>query len=93
MSNKSHRLYTGVTVDLANRVREHKEGSYPSGFTARYKFTRLVYFEAHSELARAAAREKQIKAWTRSKRVGLIQRENPNWLDLSVEFRELLMAR
>ena len=93
MSNKSHRLYTGVTADLVNRVREHKEGSYPNGFTARYRFTRLVYLEARATLAQAAAREKQIKAWTRARRVALIQKENPNWLDLSDRFRDSLMAR
>ena len=92
MSNKSHRLYTGMTVDLVNRVREHKDGSYPNGFTARYNFDRLVYFES-LPFSKAAAREKQIKAWTRAKRVALIQKNNPNWYDLSVNFGDLLMAR
>jgi len=93
MSNKSHRLYTGITTNLVNRVREHKEGSYPNGFTARYNFDRLVYYEGMPSLALAAAREKQIKAWTRAKRVSLIQIDNPNWRDLSADFDDLLLAR
>jgi len=93
MSNKSHRLYTGITTNLVNRVREHKEGSYPNGFTARYNFARLVYFEAMSTFALAVAREKQIKAWTRAKRVALIQINNPKWLDLSRDLDDLLLAR
>ena len=93
MSNKSHRLYTGITTDLVNRVREHKEGSYPNGFTARYHFDRLVYFETVSTFASAVARERQIKAWTRAKRVALIQVKNPRWHDLSANFEDLLLAR
>jgi putative endonuclease len=93
MSNKSHRLYTGIATDLVNRVREHKEGSYPNGFTARYHFNRLVHFESLPNFALAVAREKQIKAWTRAKRVALIQKNNPNWNDLSADFTDLLMAR
>jgi putative endonuclease len=93
VSNKSHRLYTGVTTDLVARIREHKEGRYPNGFTARYNFDRLVYFEWLPTLAAAARREKQIKAWTRAKRVALIQAKNSNWKDLSLTFDDLLKAR
>jgi len=92
MSNKSHRLYTGSTVDLVNRVREHKNGSYPNGFTTRYNFDRLVYFECLPSFALAVARERQIKAWTRAKRVALIQEKNRNWNDLSAVFDDLLLA-
>jgi putative endonuclease len=79
--------------NLVSRVREHKNGSYPNGFTARYNFDRLVYFEALPTPSAAAVREKQIKAWRREKRVALIQAENPRWKDLSVNFDDLLMAR
>ena len=92
MSNKSHRLYTGLTSDLVNRVREHKESTYPNGFTARYNFDRLVYFEWLPSLPTAARRERQIKAWTRAKRVALIQAKNPNWKDVSLAFDDLLKA-
>jgi putative endonuclease len=86
-------LHTGVTLDLVSRVREHKDGSYPNGFTARYRFDRLVYFESLPTFAVGIAREKQIKAWSRAKRVTLIQESNPNWKDLSVQFGDLLSAR
>jgi len=93
MSNKSHRLYVGATTNLVNRVRQHKEGSYPNGFTARYKFDRLVYFETIDSYAAALARERYLKGLLRVKKVALIQRENPKWLDLSADFDDLLMAR
>ena len=93
MSNKSHRLYIGATTDLVRRVRQHKEGSYPNAFTARYKFNRLVYFETLASYRSAIARERNLKGLLRARKVELIQRENPNWVDLSVKFDDLLMAR
>jgi putative endonuclease len=82
-----------MAVDLVQRARQHKEGSYPNGFTARYSFDRLVYFESLSSFAAAVARERQIKAWRRAKRVALIQQKNPRWKDLSANFDDLLMGR
>ncbi|HEX8408813.1 MAG TPA: GIY-YIG nuclease family protein [Thermoanaerobaculia bacterium] len=83
ISNKSHTLYCGITTDLRVRFEQHKTGTYENGFTARYHFDRLVWFECVPDLAAAAKREKQIKRWPRAKRVALIQEKNPNWLDLS----------
>ena len=93
VSNKSHTLYTGLTIDLVKRVQEHKDRTYLNGFTARYNFDRLVYFEALPNFAIAAAREKQIKAWTRAKRIALIQKDNPYWKDLSASFTDLYLIR
>jgi len=74
-------LYVGVTNDLVRRVYEHKEGSV-EGFTKKYGVTRLVYFEAHSDVEAAILREKQIKKWNRAWKVRLIEEKNPNWDDL-----------
>ncbi len=89
MSNKSHTLYVGSTVDLLARVREHKEQRIEKAFTARYHFTRLVYFEVLPSVADAEAREFAIKGWTRAKKVALIQAMNPNWLDLAPRLSDL----
>lgn len=86
MSNKVHTLYTGITNDLPQRVRQHKTRTYPNAFTARYTFDRLVYYESAVDQNAAALREKRIKNWPRAKRVELIQSINPNWNDLSVKF-------
>ena len=83
VSNKVHTLYTGMTDNLPRRVEQHKNGTYPNAFTARYTFDRLVYYEPASDKKAAALREKRIKNWPRAKRVALIQAENPNWDDLS----------
>jgi putative endonuclease len=84
VSNRAHTLYCGMTNDLPARVRAHKDHLYPNSFTARYTFDRLVYYEATADQRAAAARERQIKAWRRSKKVELIQKMNPNWVDLSL---------
>ena len=82
MAGKSGVLYTGVTGKLVLRVHQHKQGRIPR-FTQKYKVDRLVWFEAHGRATSAIAREKQIKAWTRAKRVALIEKTNPQWKDLS----------
>ena len=83
VSNKSHTLYVGWTVDLLTRIHEHKTRAYPSSFTARYHFDRVVWFEVVPDEEAALTRERKIKRWTRAKKVALIQEKNPNWLDLT----------
>jgi putative endonuclease len=83
VSNKSHRLYVGWTIDLLARINEHKTKAYPNGFTARYQFDRLVWFEVADGEEAAVIRERKIKHWSRAKKVALIQDKNPNWLDLT----------
>jgi len=73
-------LYTGVTNDLSRRLREHQSGS--GGFTARYRVKRLVFWEETGDVHTAIAREKQIKAWRRSKKLELIRSTNPSFRDL-----------
>jgi putative endonuclease len=74
-------LYTGVTNDLRRRILEHMSGK-GSLFTKRYKIYKLVYYETGDSISSAIAREKQIKAGPRNKKVKLINSINPNWDDL-----------
>ncbi|HEV2162135.1 MAG TPA: GIY-YIG nuclease family protein [Stellaceae bacterium] len=80
-SKRNGTLYTGVTSDLAKRVYQHREVMMP-GFTARYGCTRLVWYERHDDMAGAIAREKQIKAGSRKRKLALIEASNPQWHDL-----------
>jgi len=86
LAGKSGVLYTGITNNLVRRVWEHKQKRIP-GFTQKYNVTNLVWFEAHGRALSAIAREKQIKAWGRAKKVALITAMNPQWKDLSGELR------
>ena len=74
-------LYVGSTPDLVRRLSEHKTKAVP-GFTAKYGVDRLVWFEAHEPMAAAAKRESQIKQWKRAWKIQLIERDNPQWIDL-----------
>jgi putative endonuclease len=83
LTNKTHRsLYTGVTSDLYTRIYQHRNKTYPNSFTARYNIYILVYFEQFHSIEEAIAREKQIKAGSRKKKLNLIHNLNPNWNDL-----------
>ena len=84
LSSRTRVLYTGVTSRLAARIDEHKR-HVVDGFTKRYNVDRLVYVEAYDDPITANAREKQIKAYRRSKRVALIESTNAEWRDLSTE--------
>ena len=83
MTNQSNDvLYVGVTNDLVRRVQEHCEGLI-EGFTQRYNVKKLVYFERHSDIAKAIKREKTLKKWARVKKERLIEMHNALWSDLS----------
>ena len=82
MASRSRTLYTGVTNDLNRRVWEHRHGT-AQGFTKKYRVNRLVYFDSTPNVSSAIEREKQIKGWTRAKKIALIENINPTWDDLS----------
>ena len=74
-------LYIGVTNNLIKRIWEHKNKVVP-GFTAKYNVDKLVYYENYSDINEAIKREKQLKRWSRKKKMDLIQSFNPTWKDL-----------
>jgi putative endonuclease len=88
VASRSHTLYIGVTGNLRKRIFDHKWKEY-TGFTQRYNCDRLVWFESYQEVAKAIAREKQLKGWRREKKIALIEKTNPTWLDLSREWYDV----
>jgi putative endonuclease len=87
MSNRSSTIYIGVTNNLGGRVTNHKEKVIDS-FTKRYAINRLVYFKVTESIETALNREKQLKGWTRAKKIALIESVNSEWKDLSAEFMD-----
>jgi putative endonuclease len=86
ITNKANTvLYIGVTSDLVGRIYEHKHKFY-RGFSATYNCNKLVYFEEYQWIQDAIAREKQLKAGSRQKKIDLIITGNPAWNDLSEEW-------
>lgn len=78
----------GLSSNLPSRVIRHKLKLYPDSFTARYCFDMLVWYEEHPDFMSARKREVEIKGWRREKKVALIEAENPDWADLSLEWQE-----
>ena len=93
MASLSGVLYIGVTSDLQTRVRHHKAGTF-KGFSKKYRCHRLVYYERYDYIQAAIGREKQLKGFTRTKKIALIESLNPRWQDLSESWeREHLVPR
>lgn len=85
LTNKNHSvLYVGVTNDLVVRLSEHLSRENKKSFTSRYNINKLVYFEEFQSIHDAIKREKYIKGKTRIWKIELINRRNPQWLDLSL---------
>ena len=80
-------MYTGMTCDLLSRVRQHKSGAV-DGFTKRYNLKCLVYYEETDGPRAAIEREKQLKGWTRARKLALIESTNPGFADLSADWYE-----
>ena len=78
-------LYIGITNDLQRRVYEHKTGIV-KGFTKKYDVCQLMYFEVFKDVYEAIQREKNMKKWKRDWKVQLIEKENKQWLDLSIDW-------
>ena len=81
-NNYNTTLYIGVTNNLIRRVYEHKNHVDPSSFTSRYHIDKLVYYEMYSEPELAIAREKQLKGRSRKYKNSIIEKDNPQWIDL-----------
>jgi putative endonuclease len=83
LASDSRQLYVGVTGNLAMRLAQHRSGQDLSGYTTKHSIRYLVYCESSDDVMAAIRREKQIKVWTRRKKVRLIESLNPDWRDLS----------
>jgi putative endonuclease len=82
LTNERHTvLYTGVTGDLKRRFHQHRE-KLLLGFTRRYNVSKLVYYDCTEDASAAIAREKQIKAGSRRKKIELVNGFNPEWREL-----------
>jgi putative endonuclease len=81
-SQRNGTLYVGFTNDLSRRINEHKAGLV-SGFTRKYGVSKLVYVEEYSSILEARARERTLKRWRRAWKIQLIEKDNPDWRDLS----------
>ncbi len=75
-------IYTGFTKELKYRIESHKTKKYRNSFSAQYNLDKLVWYEAFDTITAARAKEKQIKAGSRAKKIKLIEKMNQEWRDL-----------
>jgi putative endonuclease len=92
LSSLSGTLYVGVTDDLPLRLSQHRNGTF-DGFTKKYQVNRLMYYETFNDSPAAAAREKQIKKYSRQKKIALFKKSNPQWKDLGRDLYSLRRKR
>ncbi|MGA2992445.1 MAG: GIY-YIG nuclease family protein [Candidatus Korobacteraceae bacterium] len=91
VASQSGTLYVGFTNNLYKRVFEHKN-KLLEGFTRKYDCNRLVWYEQWSGPLQGIRREKQIKGWTRARKIALIEQSNTRWTDLAETWgRRILM--
>ncbi len=74
LQSEDRKLYVGQSKNLKERLRKHKYG-LGSKFTKDHKVPNLVFFEKYTSLESAVARERQIKKWSRAKKIALIQND------------------
>ena len=85
LSSRSRNLYIGMTNNLRARTAQHR--TCPTGtHTAHYIIHRLIYFERFQYVRSAIARETELKKWTRTKKLTLINKVNPTRIDLAAQW-------
>jgi putative endonuclease len=84
-SKRNGTICLGVTGNLIQRAHQHREGEF-EGFSQKYGCKTLVWFEQHSEIGAAIAREKELKKWRREWKLALVEKANPQWRDLFDDF-------
>lgn len=84
-NRKNGAIYLGVTNNLGERLREHKE-KRNEGFTADYDVTRLVWFERFDLVVDAIQKEKTMKGWPRQWKINTLEKQNPDWKEIQLEF-------
>jgi len=66
--------YTGSTIDLVRRLKQHQTGQ-GANHTKKRLPVALIYFEEFGRIDKAFYREKQIQGWSRKKKEALINRQ------------------
>jgi putative endonuclease len=87
-SQRNGTLYTGVTSNLSQRLYRHKTKAHAESFTAKYAVDKLVWYVAGDDVAAAIELEKKIKNRNRAWKIALIEKSNPAWRDLSLDFMD-----
>jgi len=72
--NQNGDFYTGITTNLSTRFLDHLKGR-DGDYTGKNRPNKLVYSEEFIDPGEARGREKQIKGWSRAKKLALIYKD------------------
>jgi len=86
LSNSAGTLYIGFTNDIDQRIFDHDTQRDPKSFASRYNLNRLIFLETYPTARQGIVREKQLKGWTRAKKLNLIREQNPDFRDFSADY-------
>jgi len=86
LASEAHELYIGVTRNLVRRLAEHCSDQDPESYSSRHATKRLVHFETTTDVLSALRREKQLKRWSRMRKLQLIEQGNREWRDLAEDW-------
>ncbi len=90
LSSKTGTLYIGVTGNIYQRVLQQKTKEV-QGFASQYGCDRLVHIEEFAHISSAIDRERELKGWRRSKKISLIEANNPDWQDLAANWGKRML--
>jgi len=68
MGSHTGTLYIGVTSDIYNRIKQHKDGVF-EGFSKQHNCTRLLYYEQHEDINSIHSSRKAVKRLASRKKV------------------------
>jgi putative endonuclease len=69
-------LYTGITVDLARRVREHNDTKLGAKYTRARRPVELVYSKRFKDRSKASKEEYRIKQLSREEKLHIINNQS-----------------
>ena len=76
-SGRNGTLYIGVTMNLVERIWQHRQKLHSESFTVQYDVDKLVWYEFFTTMPEAIAKEKAMKKWRREWKIRLIEEQNP----------------
>ena len=68
-------FYIGISSNLEKRLDEHNYGINEDAYTYSRRPVELQWYEEFQDVHQAIAAEKQIKGWSRRKKIALIERD------------------
>ena len=68
-------FYTGMTSNISKRLMEHQSGLHKNSYTSFRRPVNLVYYAEFTNVNQAIEAEKQIKKWSRAKKLALAKGE------------------